>query len=315
MNLKDKYFPILKHGFVSLIDHMGNDQDIERAARLSYNKFDEVREIADTRKLLRFLMRKRHTSPFEQVVFKFHVRLPIFVMRQWVRHRTASLNEISYRYTEALDLYETIDPDKWRTQSKDNKQGSGICLLEEQGCELSSSQDRLQDLMNLNYQRRLDAGVSREQARIDLPLSIYTEMVWTMDLHNLLHFLDLRCQPDAQQEIRQYANVIAGIVKKCCPITFEAWEDYVFEAVTFSKQEMCLLYFMIHYRTSLEGAMTFSKDILENNTLSKREVEEFKCKINNYPTNFDYILPDAKPYSYFQENHHEENNQMEQSTS
>jgi thymidylate synthase (FAD) len=315
MNLKDKYFPILKHGFVSMIDRMGTDQDVERSARLSYNKFDEVRGIPDTRKLLRFLMRKRHTSPFEQVIFKFHVRLPIFVMRQWVRHRTASLNEISYRYTEALDLYETINPDKWRTQSKDNKQGSGIFLVEEDGgaycgSVLSREEDYLHSLTRRVYEHRLEAGVSREQARIDLPLSIYTEMVWTMDLHNLLHFLDLRCQPDAQQEIRQYANVIAGIVKKCCPITFEAWEDYVFGAVTFSVQEMQLLQSYIHKPDFLD--LNIKGKLLD---MSNREIEEFRDKVLNTPLKFGHNLPDAKSYSYFQENHHEENNQMEQSAS
>lgn len=322
MNLKDKYFPVLKHGFISLIDTMGTDQDIEKAARLSFNKFDEVRETKDTTKLLRYLIRKHHTSPFEQAVFKFHIRLPIYVMRQWVRHRTASLNEMSQRYSEALDLYDTADD--WRLQSVDNKQGSDGTLVFEDGgayCGkvLSDEEVYHHKLSKRVYQHRLESGVAREQARKDLPLSTYTEMVWTMDLHNLLHFLNLRCKGDAQLEIQKYANIIAGIVKNYCPISFNAWQDYVFEAVTYSHVEQKLLNYYIDYCLRI-GIIPLQKQLETANkmcdlNMSKREIVEFSNKLDTQKQyDFDITFADAKPYSYFQEQHHEESNQMAEPT-
>jgi thymidylate synthase (FAD) len=240
------------------------------------------------------------------VEFKFHVRVPMDCWRQWIRHRTASVNEYSTRYSEVIGLYQKTPPNSWRLQATNNKQGSyGYYNNDSWLCE---EEQQLHHIASHVYKRRLDCGIAREQARKDLPLSTYTEAYWKIDLHNLLHFLSLRCDSHAQLEIRSYANVIAGIVKGCCPITFEAWEDYTFGAVTFSRQEMFKIYRMIHYGTSL-------KDVLDDDTLTKRETEEFIYKIDKEPRQFDAVLPNARPYESFMEEHHEKNHQMAEPTS
>jgi thymidylate synthase (FAD) len=228
--------------------------------------------------------------------------------RQWIRHRTASVNEYSTRYSEAIDFCHMTAPNEWRLQSTNNKQGSGEYLNEQKGKLFSGDEDLLHHIAKKTYQSMVDRGIAREQARKLLPLSIYTEAYWKIDLHNLLHFCNLRCDSHAQFEIRQYANVIAGIVKECCPITFEAWEDYTFGAVTFSRQEMSKIHRMIHYGTSL-------KDVLDDDGLTKREIEEFISKIEKEPRQFDAVLPVACPYESFMEEHHEKNNQVAKPTS
>lgn len=309
MTIKDKYFPVLDKGFIALKDVMGSDEDIEQAARVSYGK--GTRKRSETRGLIRYLIRHKHTSPLEMVEFKFHVRVPMDCWRQWIRHRTASVNEYSTRYSEAIHLKQKTNPSDWRRQSITNKQGSGDYYQE--GYWLSEEEDDFHIAAQSLYQRRLDVGIAREQARKDLPLSTYTEAFWKIDLHNLLHFLRLRCDSHAQLEIRSYANVIAGIVKECCPITFEAWEDYVFGAVTFSRQEMMVLH-------SIHSGMT-EFDILEIKKtckqlqMSDRETTEFLDKIDKKPQSFDFSLPDSKLYSYFKEEQHEAHHKVAEPTS
>lgn len=307
MSLKDKYFPVLDKGFIALKDIMGSDEDIEQAARVSYGK--GTRQKSETRGLIRYLLRHKHTSPLEMVEFKFHVRVPMDCWRQWIRHRTASVNEYSTRYSEAISLRQETPPESWRLQAVDNKQGSGGFAPLDVGMMFSSEEIHLHKVTDAYYQRRLDSGIAREQARKDLPLSTYTEAYWKIDLHNLLHFMRLRCDSHAQLEIRSYANVIAGIVKECCPITFEAWEDYTFGAVTFSRQEMMVLQKMMgmmpvpQYDYQVEN-------ICKQFDMKKREIEEFIAKISNSPRIFDVPLPEPRPYSYFKEEQHEAHHKM-----
>lgn len=191
-------WPVGNKGFVELWDYMGNERSIAQAARTSYRS--EGKTADDDVRLVRRLLADRHTSPFEMCELKVKIKCPIYVARQWVRHRTASMNEASGRYTEIADDFEQIAPDAWRMQSKTNKQGSeGTITAEELCAEFSSTQLRLHEDAYALYQARIVAGVAREQARVDLPLSTYTEFVWKIDVHNLLHFLALRMDGHAQK--------------------------------------------------------------------------------------------------------------------
>lgn len=297
----DLYFPVLDHGFIALKDYMGSDEDIEQAARISYGK--GTRQKSNTRSLIRYLLRHRHTSPLEMCELKFHVRVPMDCWRQWIRHRTASVNEYSTRYSEIPFFYQQTPPDKWRLQATDNKQGSdGYKTFDDgtpfDGEQLSFEESRLQrDAYNI-YKKRLISGIAREQARKDLPLSIYTEAFWKIDLHNLFHFLKLRCDSHAQWEIRQYASIIAGIVKHIFPLSFAAWRDYTFNAVTYSYQEQQFLYRMIHYGTSLSDIIYDAEEF----GLSKREIQEFVAKVNSEPdTDFNLDVSTARSYESFYE--------------
>ena len=175
-----------------------------------------------------YLMKNRHTSPFEMCELKLHVRVPMDCWRQWIRHRTASVNEYSTRYSVAINHAATTPPHMWRTQSKDNKQGSGDFLPKDVGAALTLGEKNLHHHARKVYMARLEAGVAREQARKDLPLSTYTEAYWKIDLHNLLHFLKLRMDHHAQREIRSYANMIGyQIVARWCPITWDAFRTFV----------------------------------------------------------------------------------------
>jgi len=236
----DKEFKVLNHGFVRLVDYMGGDDAIVQAARVSYGK--GTKTVSEDRTLIRYLMRHQHTTPFEMVEFKFHVKLPIFVARQWIRHRTANVNEYSGRYSIMPEEFYVPDETAIKFQSKSNKQGRDSeevppevrkrvldILIEEQKSAFSG------------YQEMLDQNIARELARINLPLSLYTQWYWKIDLHNLFHFLKLRMDKNAQYEIRMYAEKMAEIVKLVVPLAYEAFEDYVLNAVTFSKQELQLL--------------------------------------------------------------------------
>ena len=232
--LRWKKFPVLDDGFVCLVDVMGDDAAIVQAARVSYG--EGTRKTSDDRTLLRYLMRHRHTTPFEMVDLKFLVRVPMDCWRQWIRHRMASVNEYSTRYSIAIDAAQTTPPDGWRLQAASNRQGSEGCLDEALGAELSAREADLQHRAREEYQRRIESGVAREQARKDLPLSTYTEAYWKIDLHNLLHFLELRMDPHAQQEIRRYAETIGHqIVRPLFPVTWEALVDYRLGAMTLSR--------------------------------------------------------------------------------
>lgn len=233
-------FKVLDDGFVRVVDYMGSDQSVVQAARVSYGK--GTKKVNEDRGLIRYLMRHRHTTPFEMCEIKFHLRVPMDCWRQWIRHRTANVNEYSTRYSLAIDATQTTKPDEWRLQSKSNKQGSEGYIDSSLGKEFSDEELKLQNMTREIYNRRIEAGIAREQARKDLLLSTYTEAYWKIDLHNLLHFLSLRMEPHAQLEIRQYARTIGEkIVKKWVPLTWEAFEDYVLNSLMFSKLELSLL--------------------------------------------------------------------------
>ncbi len=232
--------PVLDDGFVRVVDYMGDDSAVVQAARTSYGKGTKRRH--EDRGLLRYLMRHAHTTPFEMCELKLHVRVPMDVWRQWIRHRTASVNEYSTRYSEAIDAAQKTAPDAWRLQSTGNRQGSSGLLPVEQGRLLSDEEGRLQRTAREMYEARLANGVAREQARKDLPLSTYTEAYWKIDLQNLLHFLELRMDAHAQQEIREYATVIGErIVAAWVPLTWEAFLDYRRGGTRLSRFESVLL--------------------------------------------------------------------------
>jgi thymidylate synthase (FAD) len=228
-----KPFPVLDDGFVRLIDYMGDDTAVVQAARVSYGT--GTKQVHDDRGLLRYLMRHSHTTPFEMCELKLHVRVPMDAWRQWIRHRTANVNEYSTRYSVAIDAAQRTKPHEWRRQSQENRQGSDDCLPIKIGKRLSAGEAELQGKARAVYEERVAAGVAREQARKDLPLSTYTEAYWKIDLHNLLNFLNLRMNDRAQQEIRAYANVIGNeIVTRWTPIVWDAFLDYKKNAVQLS---------------------------------------------------------------------------------
>ncbi len=223
--LRWKKFPLLDQGFVCLADVMGDDQSVVQAARVSYG--EGTKKVSDDRSLIRYLLRHRHTTPFEMAEVKLLVRVPMDTWRQWIRHRTANVNEYSTRYSLAIDAAQATPPDAWRTQAASNRQGSEGQLDVEQGRELSAAEAELQQQSRRVYEQRIETGVAREQARKDLPLSTYTEAYWKVDLHNLLHFLALRMDSHAQWEIRQYAKTIGEeIVRPLFPLVWEAFVDY-----------------------------------------------------------------------------------------
>ena len=230
-------FPVLNDGFVRLIDYLGDDSSIVQAARVSYGKGTKKR--SQDEELIRYLMRHRHTSPFEMCELKLHVRVPMDTWRQWIRHRTASVNEYSTRYSIAIDAAVKTDPDQWRLQDYVNRQGSAGFLDPEAGKSMSDGEAEIQAACRKVYEDRIEAGVAREQARKDLPLSTYTEAYWKIDLHNLLHFLHLRMKLNAQYEIREYANTIGyKIVSKWVPITWQAFLDYEMNSLMLSNYEI-----------------------------------------------------------------------------
>ena len=219
-------FAVLDDGFVTLKAVMGDDAWIDQCARHA----EEAREPEKVAKLINYLMKERHTSPFEFAEVCFHIRIPMDAWRQMVRHRTANINEYSTRYKEAIDSFQTTHYKKWRRQAKNNRQGSADEYLNTyEGQHLSRREMDFQRLALEIYKERLEMGVAREQARKDLPLSTYTEAFWKIDLHNLFHFLKLRADEHAQEEIREYAKVVGTIVRELFPISFEAWRQHVWQ--------------------------------------------------------------------------------------
>jgi thymidylate synthase (FAD) len=236
----DKRFKVLDDGFVRLVDIMGSDSAIVQAARVSYG--EGTKQVSQDRGLIRYLLRHRHSTPFEMCELKFHVRVPMDTWRQWVRHRTANINEYSTRYSIAIDAAQGTQPDMWRSQSSLNKQGSGEMLPHTLGEELSKEENELHTHLRNIYTSRIEKGVAREQARKDLPLSTYTEAYWKIDLHNLLHFLELRMDAHAQYEIREYAKTIGEmIVAEMFPITWEAFREYRLNGMVLSQTEVELV--------------------------------------------------------------------------
>lgn len=230
----------LDHGFVRLVEVMGDDAAIVQAARVSYGK--GTKSVRADRGLIHYLLKNRHTTPFEMVEFKFHSRMPVFVARQWIRHRTANVNEISGRYSIMEDIFWAPTADDMRMQDTQNRQGSQETPIDAAiGAELAAQYRADQRLLYAHYERAIAAGVAREVARVNLPLSLYTEWYWKIDLHNLLHFLQLRIDAHAQKEIRIYAEAMAAFVKERCPITWEAFEEYHLCATGFSRSEWQLV--------------------------------------------------------------------------
>lgn len=234
---------VLDHGHVMLVDVMGDDERIEQVARLSY---EGGRSVTDRRGLLRYLLRHRHTSPFEQVKITLDIRLPIFVARQLVRHRMQALNEVSARYTELPADFYVPEPSQVCEQDPKNKQGRAEPLSEELADAFREGLTSMSRDAHAVYGAWMkNMNVARETARFVLPLATYTHWVTTWDLHNLFHMLKLRTDPHAQWEIREFANAIAEIVQAWCPLAFEAWVDYSRDARTFSRQELDVLRFMV----------------------------------------------------------------------
>ena len=248
--LRWKKFPVLDDGFVCLVDVMGDDSAVVQAARVSYGA--GTKRVSDDRSLIRYLLRHRHTTPFEMAEVKILVRVPMDCWRQWIRHRTANVNEYSTRYSEAIDSTQTTMPDAWRTQASINRQGSGDALPVDIGQRLTDEERLLQEQCRSVYEARLEAGVAREQARKDLLLSTYTEAYWKVDLHNLLHFLALRMDSHAQEEIRLYATAIGQqIIRPLFPVVWEAFEDYRMGGSTLSRLETGVI-----QRLAARGAST-----------------------------------------------------------
>lgn len=213
---------------------MGNDEAIVQAARVSYG--NGTKTIREDRALIRYLMRHRHTSPFEMCEIKLHIKLPIFVARQWVRHRTASINEISGRYS-VLDS-EFYIPSSVEHQSANNKQGRGGSFEQDKADNLIGDISSSAKNSFNAYNELLEQDLAREVARVVLPLSTYTQWYWKVDLHNLLHFLELRLHPHAQLEIREYAKIISDLVRIWVPNTWEAFEDYRLNSYTLSGRDL-----------------------------------------------------------------------------
>ena len=267
-------FPLLDHGFVRVIDYMGDDNAIVQMARTSYGAGTTA--ISDDRGLIRYLMRHAHTSPMEGCEIKLHLKMPVFVARQWIRHRMASLNEISGRYSVMKDEFYVPERDRLGRQSKTNKQGTGDGYgIDQQTSILKLLIDNAIGSFDL-YENLCDedTDLARELARINLPLSTYTEFYWKIDLHNLLHFLKLRCDSHAQYEIRVYADVIATLISQWVPHAHEAWVDYKRDAVTFSRMEIELLRHLL--ATNAGVPQHIAPDMVG---LSKREMTEFMAKV------------------------------------
>ncbi|MDD3469124.1 MAG: FAD-dependent thymidylate synthase [Thermoguttaceae bacterium] len=242
-SLRWRKFPVLNDGFVCLVDVMGDDRSIVQAARVSYG--EGTRKMSDDRTLLRYLLRHQHTTPFEMADLKFLVRVPMDTWRQWIRHRTASVNEYSTRYSIAINSMYATEPDAWRTQSTTNRQGSADYFDADAGQTFSDSERVFQQTARTLYEEMIEAGVAREQARKNLPLSTYTEAYWKIDLHNLFHFLALRMELAAQQEIVHYATIIGEqIVRPLFPFAWEAFVDYSLHAMTLSRIEQDFLSYL-----------------------------------------------------------------------
>ena len=259
----DKEYPVLDKGFVRLVDYFGGDQRIVQSARVSYG--EGTKSVSQDGALIDYLLRHQHTSPFEQVVMTFHVKMPIFVARQWVRHRTGRMNEVSGRYSIMKDEFYVPEAGKVAPQSTDNKQGRASEAFDKETADKIIAQlEKGQKEAYENYSELIDSGLAREIARINLPLSLYTEFYWEMDLHNLFHFLKLRLDSHAQYEIRVYAEVILEMCRKVAPMATESFINHMQGGVNFSGEEMQAL-----------------RDIMEGkpNPLEGKKLDRFNEKI------------------------------------
>ncbi|MFP3040841.1 FAD-dependent thymidylate synthase [Treponema primitia] len=260
----DKEYPVLDKGFIRLVDYLGGDERVVQSARVSYG--EGTKSYREDAGLIDYLLRHRHTSPFEQIALTFHIKMPIFVARQWIRHRTAKLNEISGRYSVMKDDFYVPAPTDVALQSTDNKQGRSEEALDAGAVEkVRSSLSEGQKHAYGEYTALIDQGIARELARINLPLSLYTELYWQIDLHNLFHFLELRLDVHAQKEIRLYAEVLLEITKKVAPRCCESFERHFFGGVSFSKEEFAEL------KRRLEGSSSASGSGLTGKALERFE--------------------------------------------
>lgn len=273
--------PVLDHGFIRVIDYMGNDSSIVQAARVSYGT--GTKKLSQDKGLINYLMRHRHTTPFEMCDIKFHIKLPIFVARQWIRHRTASVNEYSARYSILNKEFYIPHRDNLLPQSTLNKQGREDARLSDTEAErvlelLKDDSERnythYQEMMNADHQGEVidqsKQGIARELARMNLSLNYYTEWYWKINLHNLLHFASLRADPHAQYEIRVYADIILDLVKKWVPFTYEAFEEHVMHGVKLSRSAFSAV------KDMLDG-----KEVTqESSGMSPREWREFHELLN-----------------------------------
>jgi thymidylate synthase (FAD) len=317
--LKSTTFKLGSGGFVRFVDVLGDDSAIVQAARISYG--DGTKTPSDDNALIRYLMRHRHTTPLEMCEVKLHIRIPMDAWRQFVRHRTANINEYSTRYSEAIDEKAVTDPGAWRLQSGSNKQGSDGFLKEwpdkaedvlefpegldrrdfiGPGDYLTQQEKQFQEIAGEVYKERLACGVSREQARKDLPLSTYTEAYWKCDLHNIFHFLGLRMEKHAQLEIREYANCIGEqIIAKLFPMAWSAFLDYRLNAITLSALDIQALQCVLggvdvtHYG-NLEKVKSLGAGAFVLNSQGKsRELDEFmekwKTIVGYYTTESELI--------------------------
>jgi thymidylate synthase (FAD) len=267
--------PVLDHGFLRVIDYMGDDAAVVQAARVSYGR--GTRKVSEDAGLIRYLMRHRHSTPFEMCEIKLHVKLPVFVARQWIRHRTANVNEYSARYSILDREFYVPAPDKLAAQSSMNRQGRGAVLEGEEAAEVLSLLRDDAARAHENYRRMLNeddagnpidperSGLARELARMNLTLSTYTQWYWKTDLHNLLHFLALRADAHAQYEIRVYAEAMFPVMQAWVPETWAAFQDYRLGAVNFSAAMLAVL------KRLLAGEAVAQ----EASGLSKREWREF----------------------------------------
>jgi thymidylate synthase (FAD) len=287
------------HGYIRLLDSMGSDDDIVYSARMSYDGQGR----SSSRKLIRRMMRKGHTSPFEMCELKFEVKAPIFVARQWLRHRTANANELSGRFAEAADEFYEPPAGGWRLQSAVNKQASSDKVLSEgEEGELTFGYRNAYAKSYAQYGLALSKGVAREIARTVLPVGTYTKFVWKCDLSNILRFIELRSDREhAQSEIADFADVIAEVVRMKFPLTYEAWRDYRQESVTFSRMEVERLRTILLHLQSIPEAGPFDS---ENEEREFRQKAEKIGIFGNCTDTFDlekwirremYRYPHAKP--------------------
>ena len=260
----DKEIKVLDHGFVRLVDYMGSDARIVQTARVSYG--EGTKTLREDAGLIDYLLRHEHSSPFEHVIFEFHAKMPIFVARQWIRHRTARLNEISGRYSVIKDEFYVPDASSINFQNKENKQGRAIDDVPDE------LKDKVIDILSKdqqsvykNYEEMIDDDIARELARINLPLSTYTEWYWQMDLKNMFHFLKLRMDHHAQWEIQEYGRAMAKIVKAVCPLAYTSFEKHMVNGARFSEHELNAIKLM------LDG---------KQNPLEGRRLKEFEQKLN-----------------------------------
>ncbi|MGL4824820.1 MAG: FAD-dependent thymidylate synthase [Alphaproteobacteria bacterium] len=273
-DILEKPFPVLDHGFIRVVDYMGGDASIVQAARVSYGK--GTKKIHEDRGLIRYLLRHRHTTPFEMCEIKFHIKLPIFIARQWIRHRTANVNEYSARYSIMDKEFYIPQPEHIAAQATHNRQGRGEMLTPEQSAEVARLLRRDAEQVYDTYALLLnqtEAGevidperdcLARELARMNLTLNYYTQWYWKVDLHNLMHFLALRADPHAQYEIQAYARVMLDILAAWVPFAYEAFLDYRVGGVSFSASALEVI----------QRLVRGEKTKREETTMSLREWDE-----------------------------------------